>query len=88
MATEVHTYTESALADRIPHFEQYVLRSGLAPLSRHPGWLLALQHGMGHVPYCLEAHEGTTILELLPLAKFRRLLFFLKTVYRMRHCCR
>ncbi len=75
MATEVHTYTDSALTDRIPHFEHYVLRSGQAPLSRHPGWLLALQGGMGHVPYCLEAREGDTIRGLLPLAYVRSLVF-------------
>jgi serine/alanine adding enzyme len=44
-------------------------------LSRHPGWLLALQHGLKHVPYCLEAREGETTRGLLPLAYVRSLLF-------------
>ncbi len=49
-------------------------RTSLA-LSRHPGWLLALQHGLKHVPYCLEAREGEKTRGLLPLAYVRSLLF-------------
>jgi FemAB-related protein (PEP-CTERM system-associated) len=44
-------------------------------LTRHPGWLLTLQRGLGHVPYCLEAREGEKIGGLLPLVYVRSLLF-------------
>jgi FemAB-related protein (PEP-CTERM system-associated) len=44
-------------------------------LSRHPGWLLILQNGLGHVAYCLEAREGETTHGLLLLAYVRSLLF-------------
>jgi len=55
--------------------EAHVLRYGPGALSRHPGWLLALQSGLGHGPYCLEAREGETIRGLLPLAHVKSLLF-------------
>ncbi len=44
-------------------------------LSRHPGWLLALQQGLSHIPYCLEARQNETTRGLLPLAYVRSLLF-------------
>jgi FemAB-related protein (PEP-CTERM system-associated) len=45
------------------------------PLSRHPGWLLALRDGLKHIPYCLEAREGQTSRGLLTLAFVHSLLF-------------
>jgi FemAB-related protein (PEP-CTERM system-associated) len=45
------------------------------PLSRHPGWLLALRDGLRHIAYCLEAREGETSRGLLPLAYVHSLFF-------------
>ncbi len=45
-----------------------MLKGGQIPLSRHPGWLLVLRKGLGHVPYCLEAVEGGRTRGILPLA--------------------
>jgi len=75
MATEILICTDADLAKELPRFESYILRSGQAALSRHPGWLLVLHQGLSHCPYCLEAREGNTIRGLLPLAYVQSLLF-------------
>ena len=75
MAIEVHVRTQSDLTNEIPRFEAFFLRSGQAALSRHPGWLVALQRGLGHIPYCLEAREEEEVRGLLPLVYIRSLLF-------------
>src|SRR5437899_1416969 len=75
MAIEVHVRTQSDLTNEIPRFEAFFLRSGQVALSRHPGWLVALQRGLGHIPYYLEAREEEKVRGLLPLVYIRSLLF-------------
>src|SRR6202040_1385780 len=71
MAIEIHVRTQSDLATELPRFEAYFLRTAQVALSRHPGWLVALQRGLGHIPYYLEARAEEKILGLLPLAYIR-----------------
>ena len=72
---DVHVHEGATLAPALPRLEQYVLRGERVALSRSPGWLLVLQRGLGHLPYCLEAREGDRTCGLLPLALVRSLLF-------------
>ena len=45
------------------------------PLSRHPGWLTVLEHGLGHTPIALEAVRDGQTVGLMSLAFVRSLLF-------------
>ncbi|MCI0463328.1 MAG: FemAB family PEP-CTERM system-associated protein [Gemmataceae bacterium] len=63
------------LLQRLPRLEAYLLRGKQVPLSRHPGWLTALERGLGHTPYCLEAVEGEQTRGFLPLAYVSSWLF-------------
>jgi FemAB-related protein (PEP-CTERM system-associated) len=71
---EIRTHAGADLVRHLPRLEGYV-RGGQVPLSRHPGWLPALEQGLGHSVYCLEAVEGEKTLGILPLAYVRSLLF-------------
>jgi FemAB-related protein (PEP-CTERM system-associated) len=72
---EIRTFEGSALARHLPRLEAYVARAGHIPLSRHPAWLVVLERGLRHIPYCLEAVEGETTRGFLPLAYVRSHLF-------------
>ena len=72
---EVRTHAAADLAGQLPRLEGYVRGGGQVPLSRHPGWLPALQQSLSHPVYCLEAVEGGKTLGILPLAYVRSLLF-------------
>src|SRR5437660_5911862 len=72
---EVRDLSYNDLAARLPGFEAYLLRSENVPLSRHPAWLLVLQEGLRHIPYCLEATEDERTCGFLALAYVRSLIF-------------
>jgi FemAB-related protein (PEP-CTERM system-associated) len=55
--------------------EDYLIRSPMVHLSRHPGWLTVLERSLGHSPYCLEAIDGTGTRGFLALACVRSKLF-------------
>lgn len=63
------------LAQRLPHLIEHTLTAARVPLSRHPGWLPVLEHGLGHTPYVLEAVDGERTLGWLPLAFVQSFLF-------------
>lgn len=72
---EVRVIGPKEIEDRLPEWEQQFLRPWCATPSRHPAWLIVMQRGLRHVPYCVEAvREGKTS-GLLPLAYVRSLLF-------------
>jgi FemAB-related protein (PEP-CTERM system-associated) len=75
MTAEVRTYTPAELSKHLPRWETFVRRNGQGPLSRHPGWLIVLQQGLRHEPYCLEAVEEGQTRGLLTLAQVRSWLF-------------
>ena len=66
--TSIQKHDASSLAEQLPRLEAFVQSKGRMALSRHPGWLTVLQHGLGHVPYCLEAVENGQTRGILPLA--------------------
>jgi FemAB-related protein (PEP-CTERM system-associated) len=72
---QVRLYRDKELAQRLPHFEEYVFRQGRVPLSHHPCWLTVLERGMRHIPYALEASDGEHTCGFLPLAYVSSLLF-------------
>lgn len=74
-AFRIRSHEQASLAARLPWWEEYVGRRGQVPLSRHPGWLAVLAHGLGHTPCCLEATEAGKTRGLLALARVRSLLF-------------
>ncbi len=68
LATDnVVVHAPSDLPRHLPRWESWLLARGPLILSRHPGWLLVLQQGLGHVPYCLEATRDGRTTGLLPL---------------------
>ena len=67
----VHLSSSRDLDARIPELESFLLKTSEVPLSLHPAWLKVLQQGLGHVPYCLEAFEGSVLRGYLPLAYVR-----------------
>lgn len=71
----IRTHTGAELAARVPWLESYMTSGDQTPLSRHPGWLMVLQRGLGHTPYCLEAVEEGKTRGVLPLCHVRSLLF-------------
>jgi FemAB-related protein (PEP-CTERM system-associated) len=75
LGLEIRCYDGRSLAAQVPRLEAYVAHAGQAPLSRHPAWLLVLEQGLRHVPYCLEAVEGQQTRGFLPLAYVRSVLF-------------
>jgi FemAB-related protein (PEP-CTERM system-associated) len=74
-APTIETLTGAALADQLTSLSDYATREGRLPLSRHPGWLPALQNGLGHTPYCLRAMHEETCRGILPLAAVKSWLF-------------
>jgi FemAB-related protein (PEP-CTERM system-associated) len=72
---DVRTLQGRDLAARLPRLEAYARRQGTLALSRHPGWLAVLEHGLGHTVYCLEVVEGDEVRGFLPLAFVKSLLF-------------
>src|SRR5262245_59168012 len=64
--TVVRSHGSGEMAAHLARWEGYVSRGGLAPLSRHPAWLLVLSEGLRHVPFCLEVVEGEETRGLLP----------------------
>src|SRR5439155_10298790 len=74
-SNEIRLYSACELPQHMGRWETYVQGFGDTPLSRHPGWLLVLQKGLKHTPYCFEATNGDQVCGLLPLAYIRSLLF-------------
>ncbi len=73
--TTVETLTGAVLAARLRALADFATREGRLALSRHPGWLPALQEGLGHTPYCLEAKVDGECQGILPLAAVKSMLF-------------
>jgi FemAB-related protein (PEP-CTERM system-associated) len=73
--TDVRVHQGSELARHLPRLELYLSRQKPLPLSWHPAWMTVLEQGSKHVPYCLEACEGTQTRGFLALAFVRSLLF-------------
>jgi FemAB-related protein (PEP-CTERM system-associated) len=71
----LRTYEAQALPGTLPRLESFLTSAGNVQLSRHPAWLLVLQQGLKHTPYCLEAMEGTQTRGFLALAYVHSLLF-------------
>ena len=72
---EIRTLQPTEIPGSLPRLADYVAGKGQATPSRHPGWLLVLQHGLKQEPYCLEATRGGQTAGLLPLAFVRSRLF-------------
>jgi FemAB-related protein (PEP-CTERM system-associated) len=73
--SDIVLHDSRRLQGALPRLEQYVLRGSQIPLSRHPAWLLALEKGLQHRPYCLEAVCGEKTEGFLPLAYVSSFLF-------------
>jgi FemAB-related protein (PEP-CTERM system-associated) len=71
----VRVLAGSELRQALPRLADYAIQGTQVPHSRHPGWLLALEQGLGHRPFCLEAAQGEQTRGILPLASMRSLLF-------------
>ena len=71
----VREHDHHDLEEHLSRLEAYVARGGRVPLSHHPGWLVALQRGLGHDPFCLEAVEDGETRGFLAPAHIRSLLF-------------
>jgi serine/alanine adding enzyme len=63
------------LAAHLDRVTEFVYRGAEVPLSSHPGWLMVLERGLGHVPYGLEVVDQGVTCGWLPLAYVRSLLF-------------
>lgn len=72
---EIRTWGPNDLAEQLPRWEAYLLRSLTLALSLHPAWLRILHRGLGHEPLCLEAREDGQTKGLLPLAYLNSWLF-------------
>lgn len=72
---EVRSHRRADLAQQLPRFSAYIGQGKPFPLSRHPAWLVVLERGMRHVPYCLEVVEGDQTRGILALAYVQSLLF-------------
>jgi FemAB-related protein (PEP-CTERM system-associated) len=74
--TTVRVYQPDTVDALLPRLDHYFLRAGpIIELSRHPTWLRALSHGLGHVPYCLEATRNEQTCGFLALSYVDSLLF-------------
>lgn len=71
----VREHDRHGLEEHLSRLEAYVARGERVPLSHNPGWLVALQRGLGHDPFCLEAVEEGETRGFLALAHIRSLLF-------------
>jgi FemAB-related protein (PEP-CTERM system-associated) len=74
-ALTVAVHEADSIAAHLPRWEQWLCGRGQFPLSRHPGWLLPLWHGLQHTPFCVEATQDGCVRGLLPLAFVHSLLF-------------
>jgi FemAB-related protein (PEP-CTERM system-associated) len=74
-AFDVRVHDPKAWPECRGRLDEYMARSGPAPLSRQLTWLSVLQQGLRHIPYCLEATDGERTRGVLPLAYVRSLLF-------------
>jgi FemAB-related protein (PEP-CTERM system-associated) len=72
---QVVLHGPAELPGQLPRLAAYVKENRPGLLSHHPGWLLVLQRGLGHKPYCLEVVEGGKTRGLLALSYMRSLLF-------------
>ena len=64
----VACHARDELRERLPSLEDFFHKGEQRPLSQHPGWLLVLQGGLRHLPYCLEATRADRTCGMLPLA--------------------
>lgn len=65
---EIRTHTLAEIPSHLPRLEAYVAARVPSPLSYHPGWLVVLNQGLGHTPYCLAAADGDQTRGFLCLA--------------------
>src|SRR3954451_9602321 len=61
--------------DRNDDWALFVRKLQPISIGADPRWLLALADGMGHVPYCIEAHSDGELVGLLPLSLVRGPIF-------------
>lgn len=72
---DILLHRDRELHDCLGRLEAYVVREKQVPLSRHPGWLVILQQGLGHTPFALEAVAQGQTRGVLCLAYVHSLLF-------------
>lgn len=72
---EVRVLGPADLTPRMRAWDTGFLQPWRAVPSHHPAWLLVMQRGLRHVPYCLEAVRAQATVGLLPLAYVRSVLF-------------
>jgi FemAB-related protein (PEP-CTERM system-associated) len=71
----IRTLRGPEIRERLAHLKTFVVDQGCISPGRDPGWLIALEEGLGHDPYCLEATQADRIVGLLPLAHVHSRLF-------------
>jgi len=71
----IRTHEPPDLEDCLPRLAAYAACRPQLALSRHPGWLQVLRHGLQHGVYCLEAVEDGRTRGFLPLAFVKSMLF-------------
>lgn len=72
---EIRRLAGAEIRQGLARLEAFVAKQRLPSLSRHPAWLLVLEDGLRHEPYCLEAIRDGRTVGLLPLAFVRSRLF-------------
>lgn len=72
---QIHVHHGLPPRHDLDRWSDYATEFEALPLSRDPAWLVVLEQGLGHVPYCLEAKVGGRTCGLLPLAFVRSRLF-------------
>lgn len=72
---QVRRYGPDEIRTRLSAWETYFEKRPTSAIGNHPGWLLVLQHGLKHVPHCLEATRDDQMVGLLPLAYVHSALF-------------
>jgi serine/alanine adding enzyme len=71
----IHIASGDAIVARDAEWRSFVQSLPGRPVGADHRWLLALRDGLGHVPYCLEAHRDGELLGLLPLCLVRGPIF-------------
>jgi FemAB-related protein (PEP-CTERM system-associated) len=74
-AIQVRLHERADLRQNLQYFSTEIAQSRAARMAHDPAWLLALQAGLGHVPFLLEAVKDGRAVGWLPLALVRSRLF-------------
>lgn len=72
---EVAVHSGEAIAARIAGWSALRAQCGAAAPSLRHEWLVILQEGLGHKPYCIEVRRGDVTVGLLPLSFLNTRLF-------------